>query len=233
MKIFISVVFFSATYFLSTVTTAEDLKSPKALLLRFTQSCDESQWMQRSDRRPNGYMLADADVGWNVRMKTLQKLVAHGRSAVPTLVQALKSKSLPERILAAQTLGYLAPDVPAQPLLAAAQSDPDAAVRLYAVDSLGMLGRTSVPVDWDKLRQNETNRDVRMHIGYAMERKQQPVEVSVIKKLVSWKAAQTDTAKVGHPAPGFELTAATGETIRLCDYRGKQAVILVFIYGDT
>jgi hypothetical protein len=237
MKIFVSVVFFSAALFVTAATHADNAKStdesPQALLLGFADTWDESHWVQKSGRRPNGYMLAADDVGWSARMRTMQQLVAHGMTAVPALVQALKSESVPERILAAQTLGYLAPDVPPQPLIQAARSDPDAAVRLYAVDSLGMLGKTSVDVDWDKLRENESNRDVRMHIGYAMERKQQPVEPSVIEKLVAWDTAQTDTAKVGQPAPGFELTAATGETIRLSDYRGKQAVVLVFIYGDT
>lgn len=237
MKISVSVVFFSAAIVVTTVASSSDAaspdESPQALLLRFTESWDESQWMQKSGRRPNGYMLASDDAGWVVRMRTMQSLVAHGKAAVPVLIRALKSESVPERILAAQTLGYLAPDVPAQPLLQAAQSDPNPAVRLYAVDSLGMLGKTSVDVDWSSLRDNESNRDIRMHIGYAMERKQQPVETFVVEKIVAWDTAQTDTAEVGQSAPDFELTAATGETIRLSDHRGKQAVILIFIYGDT
>ncbi len=235
MRISVLLVFFSAVVFVTAITNAGDAKSsgesPQSLLLCFTDSWDESHW--KSGRRPNGYMLAADDAGWSVRMQTVQKLVAHGKAAVPVLIQALKSESVPERILAAQTLGYLAPDVPAQSLLEAAQSDPDAAVRLYSVDSLGMLGSTDLVVDWENLRKNESNRDVRMHIGYAMERKQQPVEVAVIRNLIAWDAAQTDTAQVGQPAPDFELTAATGETIRLSDFRGKQAVVLVFIYGDT
>jgi hypothetical protein len=44
------------------------------------------------------------------------------------------------------------------------------AVRLYAVDSLGMLGKTSLNIDWNSLRNSESNRDVRMHIRCAMER---------------------------------------------------------------
>ena len=46
--------------------------------------------------------------------------------------------------MAAQTLGYLAPHVPPEPLIEALENDIDAAVRLYAVDSLGMQGDTEV-----------------------------------------------------------------------------------------
>jgi peroxiredoxin Q/BCP len=38
--------------------------------------------------------------------------------------------------------------------------------------------------------------------------------------------------KPGTPAPEFSLTAADGRTVRLADYRGKNAVLLVFYPGD-
>jgi hypothetical protein len=36
---------------------------------------------------------------------------------------------------------------------------------------------------------------------------------------------------VGQPAPDFALPDATGETVRLSDYRGRNAVVLVFYRG--
>ena len=43
------------------------------------------------------------------------------------------------------------------------------------------------------------------------------------------QASQTKTLKVGAHAPDFELPSHRGdEKVRLSDYRGKKAVILVF-----
>jgi hypothetical protein len=96
-----------------------------------------------------------------------------------------------------------------------------------------MLGAPELEIDWEKLQENESNRDVRMHIGYAIERKQKPAEITIRQKLIDWNFEKIDTAKIGQLAPDFELTAATGEAVRLADFRGKKAVVLVFVYGDT
>src|SRR5258708_7512668 len=37
-----------------------------------------------------------------------------------------------------------------------------------------------------------------------------------------------DGVRVGDPAPDFSLPSATGETVRLSDFRGKSAVVLFF-----
>lgn len=203
------------------------------LIQQFSAAWEESHWTESSGSVPDGYLRITDDRGWKVRMRVLQKLVTQGEAAIPDLLKALKSESTPERILAAQTLGYLAPHVPLQPLLQAAGTDADAAVRLYAVDSLGMQGVTSDAVDWQQLLKNETNRDVRKHIRYAMERQGQPLNRKVTKQLIEWNADSIGTAAVGQLAPDFELVSATGETVKLSQFRGSKAVVLVFIYGDT
>ena len=96
-----------------------------------------------------------------------------------------------------------------------------------------MLGCDEQTVDWKALQKAETNRDTRKHIDYAIERGGKRIDPTVAAQLTDWDATTMSSARLGQPAPDFTLTAATGETVRLSDFRGKQAVVLVFIYGDT
>lgn len=217
----------------SMVVAAETDRSAEQWLRQFQKGWNEDAWVQPFRGQPAGYMRPKTDRGWKVRMRALQGLVARGKQAVPHLLKVLKTGETPQRILAAQALGYLAPHVPREALLKAARSDRDPAVRLYAVDSLGMQGETAETVDWKQLLQNESNRDVRKHIGYAIERKGKPLDPGVVRRLRKWAPGQLDSARVGQPAPDFELSTANGRTIRLSDYEGEKNVVLVFIYGDT
>lgn len=198
---------------------------------QFATQWNEQDWVQQHGDR--GYMRRTGDAGWRARMLALQEFVRQGEAAVPTLLESLRSDSSAQRILAAQALGYLAPSIPIEPLRKAASDDDDAAVRLYAVDALGMKGVSSDEVDWSALKENEKNRDAIKHIGYAKLRDGELVKPAIVAKLRDWNADAIDTAIVGNPAPDFELASATGETIRLSQYRDKKAVVLVFIYGDT
>lgn len=206
-------------------------KTPEPWIALFSERWDERAWQGKFATSPDGYMRPLEDAGWKVRVRSLQGLVRCGTDAVPVLLRALKTGDGPQRILAAQTLGYLRQEVPPAPLLEAAKNDPDPAVRLYAVDSLGMQGAKDI--DWIALLESESDRDVKKHIGYAIERNGEPLSRDTVERLMSWNAEAIDSAAVGQPAADFELKSAAGETIRLGDYRGKKPVVLVFIYGDT
>ena len=206
-------------------------RSPDEILKTFSKAWDESTW--RPKRFRGGYLRPDKDDGWKARMIALQQLVQHGKAAVPELTKALQSGDVPQRILAAQALGYLAPHAPVDALKAAATGDANSAVRLYAIDSLGMQGKLTKSINWDAISRPQRNRDVRSHIGYARVRKGAPVKSDVVAALTKWNPKSMDSAVVGKPAPDFSLKSADGKTVRLKDYRGKKTVILVFIYGDT
>jgi len=200
---------------------------------KFTQAWDDALWLPKEGRGPAGYMRPLDDAGWKARMIALHALVSAGVEAAPTVRDRLLHGSDPERILAAQASGYLGDASLAADLTKSAQEDPVAAVRLYAVDSLGMLG---VSVDDEKLtawQKAESNRDVFQHLGYLGKRSGAALDQSAVQRLREWDPSAMNRAIVGEAAPDFSLPALNGESVRLSDYRGKSAVVLVFIYGDT
>ena len=205
---------------------------PRDLLNRFSKHWREDDWQNKGRFSPAGYMRPLDDEGWKARMRAMQGCVQHSGASVAVLLDGLRSSDAPERILAAQTLGYLGPDVPVDPLVAALRADADPAVRLYLVDTLGMLGKRAQVV-WSEFLQAEPNRDVKRHVGYVRERNGKPLDARAVEKLVQWDSRQIDTASVGRTAPEFTLSSVQGETVRLRDFRGKKMVVVVFIYGDT
>lgn len=216
---------------------AEDSPSPVALLRTFSERWDEGAWIKPFPTSPNGYIRARNNDDWQERMRALRQLAIAGEDAVEPLLKAVKGGDEPVRILAAQALGYLPirereRQSVRDALLAAAKDDASGAVRLYAVDSLGMLGG-NVRSELEPLLDLETNRDVKMHIRYALEREGRAIDPEVCRRLVNWDARQMNSAEPGKLAPDFELPTLTGDRIRLSDHRGKKEVVLVFIYGDT
>lgn len=206
--------------------------APEGWFAYFARHWNDSNWTERFGQFSGGYMRARDDQGWRARMWTFQALVAAGQKSVPVLLDRLSNGSSPERILAAQTAGYLLEHMPFDPLHDALRKEPDPAIRLYLVDSIRMLGY-SARVDWDAIAKTESNRDVRRHISYAQQQGAASLDKSVIDTLVHWAPSSIDTAVVGQPAPDFELPTITDQKVRLSNYRGRKHVIVVFLYGDT
>lgn len=200
------------------------------LFSKFETSFDDDQW--EHEFRRTKYMRVPEDNGWQSRMHLIQAAVKQGSAALPAIMKSLESDHVPTRILAAQTLSYLAADADTDAIITRFSQEQDAAVRLYLVDTLGMSGKGE-SVDWPSLTGKERNRDVRKHVNYAKERKGARVNEEVLKRLANWDATRINTAKLGKLAPDFSLTGLDGKPYRLSDYRGKQPVILVFVYGDT
>jgi HEAT repeat protein len=155
-----------------------------------------------------------------------------GDRAVPTLTETLANAAPETRIFAAQALAFLA-DPASRPALETALKDATPAVRLYALDALSMFGKLEATDQLRLLREKDPNRDVRSHAGFALDRDDQPKPAAIRQRLLDYDLARMDTARVGRPAPDFELTDALGKTYSLKQFRGKQAVVLVFVYGDT
>ena len=203
---------------------------PQQLLDDFKAKWDATKWEKRF--RGKKYMRTTGDTGWKLRMTTLRSLVLLGEAAVPTLTDALDSDHDPTRVLAAQTLSFLAPHADVDRVKKALAEDKNQAVRLYAADILGMSGKGKA-MDWEQLTDPQRNRDVRKHLDYAADRGNNAISDEVIKTMKSWDPSLMDSAKVGSVAPDFRLKTIDGKEIALSDYRGKQPVVLIFVYGDT
>jgi len=181
------------------------------------------------------YLRDIEDAAWRKRFASLQQLVRIGKPAVQPLVAGLKHDNVEVRIFAAQVLGYLAAHSrSAEPaLLASLETDASPAVRLYAADSLGMIGSGKrLKQQLTRIRAVEKNKDVKKHLSYVLAREANPIAPAVIKKLKQWKAPK-NIATIGQPAPDFELEALNGKPVKLSSFRGKSPVVLVFLYGDT
>jgi len=208
-----------------------DTRGPRVWLAEFSAAWDPAAWTGKAFGK-TGFIREFDDSGWHVRMRVIQALAAAGDTSVVPLFGVLASGEPHERILAAQTLGYLAQRVPSKPLLDAARNDADAAVRLYAVDALGKRGDVTLRPVFESLLETETNGDVRKHLEYAIARGEHGIEPSVLSQLAGWDA-QAESAKLGEPAPDFTLESLNGQAVRLSDFQEERAVVLVFIYGDT
>ena len=235
MSVLRTVIICSGLFFIATGLLAADeaRQAPAEALGEFTKGWSENDWLPPGNGRFTRYLRPQDDSGWRTRMRSFRSLVASGRDSVEALLKILHEGQPQERILAAQTLGFVGVQGSREALLEAARSDVEPAVRLHAVDSLGMLGGVDLSQELMALDAAEKDRDVKRHIAYAVERKDKGLEPQIVQDLIKWDPVLTDSAKLGQAAPDFELPALTGEKIRLRDFRGKKTVVLVFIYGDT
>lgn len=181
---------------------------------------------------PKGYMRPLDDAGWKARMTAFQQLAAGGDKAIPALTDALTKGEPETRIFAAQALALMA-HPKAKSALEAALKDKSPAVRLYALDALSMFGKLTLTDELKAIKEKDPNRDVKAHVGFALDRDDKPDPAALRKLLAGYDLANLNAATVGKAAPEFELTDATGKTHKLSDHRGKKAVVLVFVYGDT
>jgi hypothetical protein len=201
--------------------------------LRSAEQCRETiARFERAWRPQKGYMRPLDDEGWRVRMTALVELMRHENDAGLELSRVLSGGEPETRIFAAQALAYLA-DPRTRPALEAALQDDVAAVRLYAVDALGRLGRLPNTQRLLEMRQRDPNRDVQAVVGFGLERDDEPNPSALKRALRGIDPLQLGAAKLGRRAPDFSLDDPRGRRFRLSQYRGKNPVVLVFIYGDT
>ena len=188
---------------------------------------------EKSYEDTKGYMRPLGDRGWEVRFRALRQLVLLGETSTPTLLEALDSPDSEVRILAAQALSLVGDPSARAALAKCLQKDLSASVRLYAADGLGILGASEHKDLLERVRAEDKNGDVRSHCGFALERPNKDVLGRVREDFGKYDVAQLSAVRLGEPAPNVTLESHDGKPVELASFRGKKAVVLVFIYGDT
>jgi hypothetical protein len=173
------------------------------------QAAEAVQHFQKAWKPQKGYMRPADGAGWKARLEGFQRLARLGDKAVPALTEALAKGEPATRVFAAQALVLLA-SPNSRPALTAALKNP-----------------------LRSLRDKDRNRDVRSHAAFALERDDQPQPAVVPRRCSTTTWPVWTATRLGKPAPDFTLTDALGKKHKLRDLRGKKAVVLVFVYGDT
>ena len=188
--------------------------------------------MDRALGKPGVASLDDAD--WKVRTLALRDLVKAGPAAAPSLITALSDANVHVRYLAATSLGILQITDALPALEKAARDDKEDTVRSQAAVALGQIGAEGSLAGLRALLQTEKNGDVLHQLTLAIHAIETgnhatPELASAFSSLDETKFA---LAKIGQPAPDFTLPDTTGKQWRLSDFRGKQNVLLVWIFAD-
>ena len=169
------------------------------------------------------------DDSWKAYARTLRAVVDAADNAA--LQKGLADENRQVRALCARALGYVGESASVEPLSRALASDTWPTVRLLAADSLGELDTRAARDALTTARTVEKSGDVLLHIDIALRREHAPGK-DYAQALLSLTEADLEPATVGKTAPALSLKTPDGKAYALSDYRGKQPVVLVFIYGD-
>jgi len=205
---------------------ASDALSVTALLDRF-RAVD---W----NKRQVGQNKDLSDAAWKVRIEVENALIALGKPAVPTLIEACSDSNQHVRLLAAYVLGCLNDRTAVPALMGIVENDEYAPARLAAVEALGRLGAREAVKVVQAATKDQSNY-VRNAAKWALPRVQEGKGVgNALRELAisTFDKSKIATAVVGNPAPDFALMDDTGKTVRLSDFRGKKHVVIVFLLAD-
>ncbi|NOX54000.1 MAG: redoxin domain-containing protein [Planctomycetes bacterium] len=179
------------------------------------------------DRIP--YRTAEDTTTWKTYVLSMKRLVALGEAAVPELIAGCDDRSFQVRALCARVLGFLEAREAVPKLIKLLEDRPEVAV--LAADALGQIQDAAGLAALRAARRRVRNGDVLLHVNKALERRV-ALEDDVREQILKISADSIDLAKLGQPAPDFTLRDPTGKPWTLSRFRGKKAVVLVFIYGD-
>jgi peroxiredoxin len=187
------------------------------------------------DRQLNRHGVADLnDPDWRVRTLAVRDLVRAGPSSEGALTSALTHSNAHVRHVAAMTLGILRATNAVAALETALRQDGDDLVRSQAAVALAQIGQTPSVAILRATLNEDKSRDVRHQAELAIHAIEHG-HTATPELAAAYRAldeTRVSRAKVGEPAPDFQLPDTDGRVWKLADFRGKKPVVLIWIFAD-
>ena len=174
------------------------------------------------------------DTDWKVRLLAVRDLVRAGKEAAPRIAQGLSDPNVQVRYVCAAALGVLKAATASDDLERVVREDADALARSQAVVALGQIESAG---SLDLLREyleKDPSRDVRHQCELAIDQIQKKLG-STDELRAAFRAldpATFETVRSGAPAPDFTLPDTAGQAWRLGHFKGKNWVVLIWIFAD-
>ncbi len=187
------------------------------------------------DRHLKQHGIADLnDNDWQVRLLALRDLVRAGPDNVPQIVAGLKDQDVQVRYVCATALGALKAQEAADELERVVREDADALARSQAVVALGQIeSERSLGLLRERL-ENDPSKDVRHQGELSIDQIQKKMGATeeLAAAFRSLDPSTFEIARVGASAPDFALPDTEGKVWRLSDFKGKQWVMLIWVFAD-
>ena len=183
--------------------------------------------------KPSGDECAIAPAAWKARMTALTGLAALGPDAIPLLMEALDDPDDEVRDLASQASGYFGDRSMLDRLDRAIREDRSATVRIYATIARAAIAGDPPQELVKEILRHDPHSVVRARLELTLGRGLSNGDTTTRDRLAAYDLSQMDTARLGALAPDFVLSDLNGKSCRLSDFRGKNSVVLVFVYGVT
>lgn len=171
------------------------------------------------------------DKGWKDRV-ALEFEIINSADLKP-LRDALKDEDRLVRSMAARALGIREDKASADALAELAQDDPEFAVRIRAVEALGLL---KMNLDAIEAVKKDGHGGVRWAANLAADQLKSDQDCAgQIRRAfaVGIKREEMGAAKVGQPAPDFTAQTLDGERFELSSVLGKKPIVIYFGAFDS
>jgi len=187
------------------------------------------------DRQLNKHGVADLNnPDWRIRTLAVRDLVRAGLASEGALVSALGHSNAHVRHVGAMTLGILRATNAVAALETTLARDADDLVRSQAAVALWQIGRATSLDALRVARKEDNSKDVRHQAELAIHAIEHG-HAATPELAAAYRAldeTRFNRAKVGEPAPDFELPDTEGRAWKLSDFRGKKPVVLIWIFAD-